>query len=198
MPDGVIFPPRYVLPSITPASATERYNVVQHRRTATANNPPPDNFLLEGEFCIEMADPIRLWIGVPTALDPTGRKLFYDAFIDAPDDLNVYGRGQAAWQPVLPLSGGTLTGPLTLASDPVNPLDAVTLQYMIAHTSTAIGCTLLVQDTTPAWQTNTIWWDSLGTQLYVAVDDGTSQQWVIAVNQSGFLTEAPLDGALYG
>ena len=29
----------------------------------------------------------------------------------------------------LPLSGGTLTGPLTLAGDPVNPLDAATKQY---------------------------------------------------------------------
>ena len=29
----------------------------------------------------------------------------------------------------LPMSGGTLTGPLTLAGDPVNPLDAVTKQY---------------------------------------------------------------------
>ena len=31
--------------------------------------------------------------------------------------------------PYLPLSGGTLTGPLTLASNPVNALDAVTKQY---------------------------------------------------------------------
>ena len=29
----------------------------------------------------------------------------------------------------LPLAGGTLTGPLTLAGDPVNPLDAATKQY---------------------------------------------------------------------
>ena len=33
----------------------------------------------------------------------------------------------------LPLNGGTLTGPLTLAADPVNPLDAVTKQYADAH-----------------------------------------------------------------
>jgi hypothetical protein len=33
----------------------------------------------------------------------------------------------------LPLSGGTLTGPLTLAGDPVNPLDASTKQYIDAR-----------------------------------------------------------------
>ena len=32
----------------------------------------------------------------------------------------------------LPLAGGTLTGPLTLAADPVNPLDAATKQYVDA------------------------------------------------------------------
>jgi hypothetical protein len=33
----------------------------------------------------------------------------------------------------LPMSGGTLTGPLTLAADPVNPLDASTKQYVDAR-----------------------------------------------------------------
>ena len=33
----------------------------------------------------------------------------------------------------LPMTGGTLTGPLTLAGDPVNPLDAVTKQYADGH-----------------------------------------------------------------
>jgi hypothetical protein len=33
----------------------------------------------------------------------------------------------------LPMSGGTLTGPLTLAADPINPLDASTKQYVDAR-----------------------------------------------------------------
>jgi hypothetical protein len=35
--------------------------------------------------------------------------------------------------PYLPLAGGTLTGPLTLAGNPVNPLDAATKQYSDGH-----------------------------------------------------------------
>jgi hypothetical protein len=33
----------------------------------------------------------------------------------------------------VPLTGGTMTGPLVLAGDPVNPLDAATKQYVDAH-----------------------------------------------------------------
>jgi hypothetical protein len=39
----------------------------------------------------------------------------------------------------LPMSGGTLTGPLTLAADPVNPLDAATKRY--ADTAPTLGVT---------------------------------------------------------
>src|SRR5262245_58813194 len=46
---------------------------MQLLRTATPNNPPTG--LLPGELAIEMADPARLWVGVPTALDATGKKL---------------------------------------------------------------------------------------------------------------------------
>src|SRR5215471_12527078 len=50
---------------------------------------------------------------------------------EAPIDGRVYGRQGSitSWVPVLPLTGGTLTGPLTLSANPVNPLDAVTKQY---------------------------------------------------------------------
>jgi hypothetical protein len=56
-----------------------RTNVARHHRTPTPNNPPPPHILLDGEISIEQADPMRLWIGVPVALDPTGRRLLYDA-----------------------------------------------------------------------------------------------------------------------
>lgn len=47
---------------------------MQIRRTSTPNTPPTG--LREGQLAIGMAEtPPLLWIGVPTALDPSGRKL---------------------------------------------------------------------------------------------------------------------------
>lgn len=48
--------------------------VMQIRRTAVPNNPPTD--LAEGQLGVEMADnPPKLWIGVPTDIDSSGRRL---------------------------------------------------------------------------------------------------------------------------
>jgi hypothetical protein len=60
-------------------------------------------------------------------------------FPEAPTDGAIYGRGGAtpAWYPTLPLSGGTLTGNLTLAADPVTPLGAATRQYVLNAVATA-------------------------------------------------------------
>jgi hypothetical protein len=54
---------------------------------------------------------------------------------EAPTDGGIYGRrgNTASWQGVLPLAGGALTGPLSLAADPASPLQAVTKQYVDAH-----------------------------------------------------------------
>lgn len=49
---------------------------------------------------------------------------------DAPASSVAYGRQNGNWAPVLPLTGGVLSGMLTLAADPVNPLDAVTKSYL--------------------------------------------------------------------
>jgi len=49
---------------------------VQIKRTAQPNNPPSN--LTPGELSIEMANPLRLWVGVPLAIDPTGRRLLLD------------------------------------------------------------------------------------------------------------------------
>jgi hypothetical protein len=48
---------------------------------------------------------------------------------DAPSDGSSYGRLNAAWTKVLPLAGGTLTGPLIQAADPVAALGTATKQY---------------------------------------------------------------------
>jgi len=46
---------------------------VQVRRTATPNNPPVG--LAPGELSVEMADPIRLWVGVPPEIHPDQRRM---------------------------------------------------------------------------------------------------------------------------
>jgi len=45
------------------------------KRTSTPNKPPPDGSLQPGELAVEMANPCRLWVGVPTSLDFAGKKL---------------------------------------------------------------------------------------------------------------------------
>jgi hypothetical protein len=49
---------------------------------------------------------------------------------EAPIDAFTYGRASAAWAKVLPLAGGTLTGPVIAAADPVTALGLVTKQYV--------------------------------------------------------------------
>jgi hypothetical protein len=46
---------------------------VQIKRTSTNDLPPTG--LLPGELCVEMGVPTRLWVGVPTSVDSTGKKL---------------------------------------------------------------------------------------------------------------------------
>ena len=55
-----------------------RSNIVQHLRTTKANTPPVANSLLDGEIAVEQADPMKLWVGVPTTLAANGMKLLYD------------------------------------------------------------------------------------------------------------------------
>jgi hypothetical protein len=50
--------------------------------------------------------------------------------VDAPSDNNTYGRINAAWQKVLALAGGTMTGRLFLAADPAVALEAATKEYV--------------------------------------------------------------------
>jgi len=121
--DGANFPP----PKDDEAQprAGARWETVQHLYTVNAGSAPPANTLLIGELGLELADPVKIWAGVPTSMDATGRKLLYDsskgagaAFPEAPLDGLVYGRqgSTASWLGVLPLTGGTLSGPLTIQS----------------------------------------------------------------------------------
>ena len=67
------------------------------KRTIDPNSPP--GALEPGELAVEMAEPTRLWVGVPVELDPTGKKLLIDLSIstgtvyvgDAPPVLRAQG-----------------------------------------------------------------------------------------------------------
>jgi microcystin-dependent protein len=64
---------------------------VQIKRTTIANHPPPNGSLSPGEFALEMADPTRLWVGVPVALDASGMKLLTDSTPGPATGVNVSG-----------------------------------------------------------------------------------------------------------
>jgi hypothetical protein len=55
---------------------------------------------------------------------------------DAPSDGKTYGRLNGAWSQALAITGGTLTGPLTLAADPASVMQAATKQYVDANSMT--------------------------------------------------------------
>jgi hypothetical protein len=54
---------------------------------------------------------------------------------DAPLDSTCYGRENALWVNVLPMTGGILTGLLTLSGPPTAPLHAATKAYVDAQVS---------------------------------------------------------------
>ncbi|HEY6371715.1 MAG TPA: hypothetical protein VIX37_14135, partial [Candidatus Sulfotelmatobacter sp.] len=61
---------------------------------------------------------------------PDGSQQTTAAIADAPFTPWTYGRSQNTWVQVLPLSGGDMTGPLILASNPTANLEAATKQYV--------------------------------------------------------------------
>jgi hypothetical protein len=84
-------------------------------RSAGAD-PPANNSLAPGELALLMDSPFQLWAGVNPTIDASGRKLLRDA--------------SAGPGPYLPLAGGALTGPLTLAANPTTALEAATKDYV--------------------------------------------------------------------
>ena len=96
-----------------------RGDFVQHLYTTTPNSPPPSGVLTVGELGLELADPVRIWVGVPTSLNPTGRRVIYDSAVgggipEPPGDGLTYGRQPTLWVPTLPLSGGTVSGDIII------------------------------------------------------------------------------------
>lgn len=112
-------------------------------RTSQPGLAPASGSLVPGQLAVEMAtqpNP-RLWVGVPTNIDPTGRRLIVSgggggggggSFPEAPTDGQLYGRdGETqSWLPVLPITGGTLLGPLQLPGPNFLPTGAVPLEQI--------------------------------------------------------------------
>lgn len=112
-------------------------------RTSQPGLAPASGSLVPGQLAVEMAtqpNP-RLWVGVPTNIDPTGRRLIVSGgggggggggIPEAPTDGQLYGRdGETqSWLPVLPITGGTLVGPLQLSGPTTNLLGALPLEQV--------------------------------------------------------------------
>jgi hypothetical protein len=121
--------------------AGARFDLVQHLFTLTPGLAPPAHTLLVGELGLELANPPKIWAGVPTDIDPSGRKLLYNSewvfFPEAPTDGVVYGRqgSSTSWKGVLPLTAG-ITNKLTNA---------------LYIDSTTTGLAAAIHLTTPGW-----------------------------------------------
>jgi hypothetical protein len=154
------------------------------------------------------------------AADPTqplqaATKQYVDAksggITDAPSDSTCYGRLNATWVHSLALAGGTMTGPIVLAADPTQPLQASTKQYsdlrvlksgdtmtgqllLQGNPTAALGAAtkqyvdgragVIVSDTAPPLPVDgALWWESDSGNLYLRYNDGNSSQWVLAQPQ---------------
>lgn len=93
-----------------------------------------------GRLAQELAAPEALGKFARAASGDSGKVLHGDGRFDyagaeaggmpeAPQDGGLYGRVNCSWAPALPISGGTMTGPLRLAQHPETPLDAATKGY---------------------------------------------------------------------
>jgi hypothetical protein len=113
---------------------------------------PSDSVLYARQNGAWIADAVQA--DVPNNGEAYARK--YGAWIDiaevsglpdAPMDDVLYGRRDGGWVHALSLDGGTMVGALTLAADPVNPLDAATKQYADASAATAQAAAIAAANT---------------------------------------------------
>jgi hypothetical protein len=141
----------------------------------------------------------------PSSALQAATKQYVDAhvFTDAANDTFTYGRHANAWQSVVPLAGGTMTGLLTLSADPTAAQGAATKGYVDARVASGVagvaqfngrvgtvgflatdltsvnGAVITASDTAPASPVaNQLWFDSVGGQLYIWFGDANSSQWV--------------------
>jgi hypothetical protein len=149
----------------------------------------------------------------PLDLTEAATKRYVDVLIgiggpympDAPADDLAYGRCNADWTSVLPLTGGRLTGPLLLAADPTLAGHAATKRYVDARVSNIQEAPI---DGGAYGRQNGFWLEvlattggNLGGPLVLATDPATdleavTKRYVDA--RVSAIPEAPTDGAFYG
>lgn len=162
--------------------------VLQTRRTLTPNLAPPNLSLAEGELAVELAtapNP-KLWVGVPSTIDASGKRLVAD--------LSQGGGVTISDTPPTPITNGALWWDsgydlqLYVGYD-----DGTSLQWVAANNPPSPPPPqqpVIVSDAPPTVEDGALWWDSgASLQLYVGYDDGTSLQWVVA--SSGTTTGGP-------
>lgn len=93
---------------------------VQIKRTASPATPPTG--LEPGELAVEMGSPTRLWVGVPVAQDPSGKKLLVNTEAG-------YSKAETDAK-FVEVAGDTMTGPLVLPADPVADNQAANKHYV--------------------------------------------------------------------
>ena len=81
-----------------------------------------------------------------------------------------------------------------------NPSWLTTLDWSKITNVPAMPAAVTVSDTAPLTPSDgQLWFDAVSTQLFVwYVDSQPHGQWVVTVNESGLLRDAPSDGKLYG
>ena len=57
---------------------TAEAKTFQQACTLTPNLAPPDGFLLQAQLFVELADPMRLWVGVPDTIATSGKRILVD------------------------------------------------------------------------------------------------------------------------
>jgi hypothetical protein len=95
-------------------------------------------------------------------------------------------------------NGDIMSGPFTLYEDPLVPMEAATKRYVDQRTSATYLANVTLSDTPPSNPLpGMLWWDTVGTQMYVWYTDVNSSQWVNVTNAGGVLTGGTLTGPLY-
>lgn len=112
-------------------------SVIRLRRTTTANNPPDDLRIAEPSVDLS-ALPLKMWIGVPAALDPSEHVLLIDPSKDVPTGGAQYDvlskasatDGDVEWQRMVRLGGDTMTGTLNInrRTEAMPPFTGLTAQ----------------------------------------------------------------------
>jgi hypothetical protein len=91
------------------------------KRTVTPG-AAPDNILLPGQLAVSVTEPVKLWVGVDTAVDPLQHKLLVDTSavtggITEPVGFGTWGRLETgAWARAVSTSGDSINGELYINS----------------------------------------------------------------------------------